>query len=525
MVEVYVSGSTIDIGRQGENEARNIYFDLSELMTLYGEGTATLVHMRPSDQAPYICETETVGNYAVWTPSTTDTAYPGAGKCELRWVVGETLAKSIIYTTTIAPSITGAGEVPSPYKSWYDAIIAYIEANYAANGAPQEVREAIYTLLSKAAYTETGLTDELAIVQAWTAETISVTNNLTNCTNSNTATMAEQGSSYTGTLTADSGYILGTVTVTMGGSDITATVYSSGTITIPSVTGDIVITATAVPAVSSLSAVYTQSGTVYDTDALDTLKSGLVVTATYSDSSTATVPSADYTLSGTLTAGTSTVTVSYGGKTTTFNVTATHGFLYTPDKGLLSEQSYVSSSTISEYFTESVSGGYLNIYSAKSGVSSTQASLVYFDGLTYSTSAMLKIVFSVADMVYTSSSNTTTPGTFAMFVSNGQTGGSFGMASVGFARYSATGGAVRIRKNTAAASAWLTDEISLDTLHTLILEVENGAVSASLDGTDIYTDAALYTSTNYTSDTSIRIMRSNQNTVDINIASIEMRLE
>ena len=71
----------------------------------------------------------------------------------------------------------------------------------------------------------------------------------------------------------------------------------------------------------SISAVYTQSGTVYDTDSLDSLKSDLVVTAHYDDSSTETVTT--YTLSGTLTAGTSTITVSYGGKTTTFNVTVT----------------------------------------------------------------------------------------------------------------------------------------------------------------------------------------------------------
>lgn len=69
----------------------------------------------------------------------------------------------------------------------------------------------------------------------------------------------------------------------------------------------------------SISAVYTQSGTVYDTDTLDSLKADLVVTATYDDSSTAVVTA--YTLSGTLEAGTSTITVSYGGKTTTFNVT------------------------------------------------------------------------------------------------------------------------------------------------------------------------------------------------------------
>ena len=71
----------------------------------------------------------------------------------------------------------------------------------------------------------------------------------------------------------------------------------------------------------SISAVYTQSGTVYDTDSLDSLKTDLVVTATYDDSSSETVSA--YTLSGTLSAGTSTITVSYGGKTTTFTVTVT----------------------------------------------------------------------------------------------------------------------------------------------------------------------------------------------------------
>jgi len=69
----------------------------------------------------------------------------------------------------------------------------------------------------------------------------------------------------------------------------------------------------------SISAVYTQSGTVYNTDTLDSLKSDLVVTAHYSDQTTETVTT--YVLSGTLTVGTSTITVTYGGKTTTFNVT------------------------------------------------------------------------------------------------------------------------------------------------------------------------------------------------------------
>jgi hypothetical protein len=76
----------------------------------------------------------------------------------------------------------------------------------------------------------------------------------------------------------------------------------------------------------SISAVFTQGDNViYDTDTLNTLKQYLVVTAAMTDSTTRTVT--DYTLSGTLTVGTSTITVSYGGKTTTFNVTVSDGLL------------------------------------------------------------------------------------------------------------------------------------------------------------------------------------------------------
>lgn len=82
----------------------------------------------------------------------------------------------------------------------------------------------------------------------------------------------------------------------------------------------------------SISAVYTQGGTVYASTPLDDLKTDLVVTALWDDSTTTTVT--DYTLSGTLAVGTSTVTVSYSGKTTTFTVIVSE---YVPQSYSLSE--------------------------------------------------------------------------------------------------------------------------------------------------------------------------------------------
>lgn len=70
--------------------------------------------------------------------------------------------------------------------------------------------------------------------------------------------------------------------------------------------------------IDHITADYTQSGTVYDTDSLESLKADLVVTAFYQGGGSKVVTT--YTLSGTLTEGTSTITVSYGGKTATFEV-------------------------------------------------------------------------------------------------------------------------------------------------------------------------------------------------------------
>ena len=73
----------------------------------------------------------------------------------------------------------------------------------------------------------------------------SVNQNLTNCSSSYSREVTEGGAAFTATLTADVGYTLNAVTITMGGVDVSQ-YYSGGTINIPSVTGNIVITATAV---------------------------------------------------------------------------------------------------------------------------------------------------------------------------------------------------------------------------------------------------------------------------------------
>lgn len=78
-----------------------------------------------------------------------------------------------------------------------------------------------------------------------TVTTYSITNNLTNCTNSNTNTSINENDSYRAKLTPNENYALSTVVVTMSGVDITKTAYTNGNILIENVTGNIVITANA----------------------------------------------------------------------------------------------------------------------------------------------------------------------------------------------------------------------------------------------------------------------------------------
>lgn len=80
----------------------------------------------------------------------------------------------------------------------------------------------------------------------------SITNTLTHVTTSNDTVAAEDGTAYSATITAANGYTMSSVTITMGGMDITATVYNAntGVISISKVTGDVVVTAKATKIVS-----------------------------------------------------------------------------------------------------------------------------------------------------------------------------------------------------------------------------------------------------------------------------------
>lgn len=320
------------LGQQNENEVTEVVFDYAAWKTAYGSGTLSLSVQRPGDQQPYAVVMTTSGDTATWEVSSLDTAYNGTGEIQLTYTVGTLVKKSVVYMFTVYGSIGANGEYPSPGQTWQEEIedeLADVKQDLEElqndAGVTAELKSALLQLAEKVAYIDDGGEDYYQdLYDALYPQAQSIT-----CvyTQSGTVYTTDTLNSLKDDLVVTAHYYDSTTRV-LKPSDYTLTgTLAAGTSTVyvhyGELTTSFTVTVT-LRTVSSISAVYTQSGTVYDVDSLDSLKTDLVVTATYNDSSTEIVPSADYTLSGTLTAGTSTVTVTYEGKTTTFTVTVTH---------------------------------------------------------------------------------------------------------------------------------------------------------------------------------------------------------
>lgn len=126
-IQVKNNTTTIPLGKRLENEARIIEFDLSDFIAEYGEGTAVLMAKRSQDSTAYPVGAEREGDKLLWTVLNSDTEYKGQGKCELFWYVGETLAKSVVYSTYVEDDIGEEGEVPEPFVPYFEQILDAVE--------------------------------------------------------------------------------------------------------------------------------------------------------------------------------------------------------------------------------------------------------------------------------------------------------------------------------------------------------------------------------------------------------------
>lgn len=122
MIEIKaVPGKLIMLGKQGENLAREVIFDVSGVRAEFGDGAFRLSAKRPGESEAYPATVTETGDAVVWALTGADTQNAGRGQCELAYYAGETRLKTWTYDTAIAKSLTGSPKT-DPYDEFLDEV-------------------------------------------------------------------------------------------------------------------------------------------------------------------------------------------------------------------------------------------------------------------------------------------------------------------------------------------------------------------------------------------------------------------
>ena len=122
MIEIKaIPGKLIMLGKQGENLAREVIFDVSGVRAEFGDGTFRLSAKRPGEADAYPATVTETGDTVVWALTGADTQNAGRGQCELAYYAGETRLKTWTYDTAIAKSLTGSPKT-DPYDEFLDEV-------------------------------------------------------------------------------------------------------------------------------------------------------------------------------------------------------------------------------------------------------------------------------------------------------------------------------------------------------------------------------------------------------------------
>lgn len=143
IVQVRANTTKIPLGRQGENLAHRVQFNISAWQAEFGPGRPALIHKRNGDTAAYPVELKLSGGAAYWDVTSVDNENPGNGKCELSYYVNDVIAKSATYITVVQPSMNEhIGFEPQDVPNWVDTVNAAIAKAEAATQAAEAATKA-----------------------------------------------------------------------------------------------------------------------------------------------------------------------------------------------------------------------------------------------------------------------------------------------------------------------------------------------------------------------------------------------
>jgi len=115
---------TIMIGCRGENGARAVTIDISEIVTPYPTAAVTLLLERPTEDIAYPATTYSVsGNVLTWLPTDIDTGIAGIMRIQIVGTVENITVKTMVMMGVILPALgPDSTEYPEPIKTWMEAL-------------------------------------------------------------------------------------------------------------------------------------------------------------------------------------------------------------------------------------------------------------------------------------------------------------------------------------------------------------------------------------------------------------------
>lgn len=134
-------GDVVYLGRQGENGALQVQFDVSGWAETHGNGVFALIIRRPGETTPYPITVVAVDEVVHWTVHAYDTALAGEGELQLQYYVEDDLAQTEVHMTLVTESINV--DDPDPYISWFEKMnILAEEAAASATAAASSAESA-----------------------------------------------------------------------------------------------------------------------------------------------------------------------------------------------------------------------------------------------------------------------------------------------------------------------------------------------------------------------------------------------
>lgn len=139
------SAMRIPLGKQGENNAvRVVWPEIAEEYTkLYGKGRFELVVVQKDKVYPAVVNVD--GADLVWDVHAADVAVAEVGSLELIYYVGDTIAKSQTWKTSVevSKSAEGTTQPPKPEKNWVDLVLkSSSDAKQSATESAESAKQA-----------------------------------------------------------------------------------------------------------------------------------------------------------------------------------------------------------------------------------------------------------------------------------------------------------------------------------------------------------------------------------------------